>query len=349
MARDIYGPEGPKGGSGPAGPAGPQGAMSRLARKKAGNRFGLPDDASNPMTWVRGVGGEFKRNLVDPMYRTFTGQNFSRYANPASGQNVGQRLTGLGEDILNIASVIPGVRALAMAPEALGATRIGQPLARRMANRQTMKEFGGFMNNVDPIDFDVWSPYGQIRKPRPIPPSKRGLSDYPKEIIDLTPENMSRIAEDVAPGADDITNMLSPEELRELRDRAYIIERNQSFADVERKTYDLNREANEQYVRMSQEMARHPRIRQKLIDEYIDLFYTKDPMKNMVDPEVARYKVSQYVDTMLDKYYSTKTGPMGTMSPEEAALAPFLNQSRREYAEMILKELRRARNSGRGQ
>lgn len=43
--------------------------------------------------------------------RTFSGENASQYLDPRGGLRPAQRLAGLGEDVINIASVFPGLRA----------------------------------------------------------------------------------------------------------------------------------------------------------------------------------------------------------------------------------------------
>jgi hypothetical protein len=50
------------------------------------------------------------REPIEGLHRTVTGQNLSTYMNPFNDASTGERLSALGEDALNVASVVPFLR-----------------------------------------------------------------------------------------------------------------------------------------------------------------------------------------------------------------------------------------------
>jgi hypothetical protein len=90
---------------------------------------------------------------IESLNRTLTFQNAPTYLNPFNGASTSKRLGALGEDTLNLAGIIPGVRAVAQgAPEAAAgfrtaknqlATRMGQKFAAPTANLDNYLLHGG--------------------------------------------------------------------------------------------------------------------------------------------------------------------------------------------------------------
>ena len=102
------------------------------ARNEAYNRQRTRRGFDTPGEGNVGPAGKklFDVGVMDPlrsMKRTATGENVRVYANPFSGAGWKQRLGALGEDVLNVASVYPGVRAGATA---LREMRAGAPLLK---------------------------------------------------------------------------------------------------------------------------------------------------------------------------------------------------------------------------
>lgn len=59
---------------------------------------------------ARGVVGFLNKNLRDPLYRTFSTQNLQKAINPNTNET--DRALAIAEDVMNVASVVPGVKAL---------------------------------------------------------------------------------------------------------------------------------------------------------------------------------------------------------------------------------------------
>ena len=102
------------------------------ARNEAYNRQRTRRGFDTPGEGNVGPAGKklFDVGVMDPlrsMKRTATGENVRVYANPFSGAGWKQRLGALGEDVLNVASVYPGVRAGATAIREM---RAGAPVLR---------------------------------------------------------------------------------------------------------------------------------------------------------------------------------------------------------------------------
>lgn len=98
------------------------------------NAFRLPEDASNPMTWAKGVGGAAKSFLYDPLKRTFSGEEaMQNYLNPRGGfgpSRMAERASGVMSDALNVMSVLPVVGQAAR-----GSVSLENALARKMAGQ----------------------------------------------------------------------------------------------------------------------------------------------------------------------------------------------------------------------
>lgn len=98
------------------------------------NAFRLPEDASNPMTWVKGFGATAKSFLYDPLKRTFTGEEaMQNYLNPRGGfgpSRMAERAVGVMSDALNVMSVLPVVGQAAR-----GSVTLENALARKMAGQ----------------------------------------------------------------------------------------------------------------------------------------------------------------------------------------------------------------------
>lgn len=71
------------------------------------------DQLTSPSWWGRGLVNEANRNIVQPIYRTASGQNLRTAVAPSSTLN--QRINAIGEDALNVISVIPGAGTAARA------------------------------------------------------------------------------------------------------------------------------------------------------------------------------------------------------------------------------------------
>lgn len=99
-----------------------------LAQSQANNRFsGLTPQSRDP--YYQSGKALFNMGVVEPIKsagRTVTGKNAAVYANPFNDASWKQRLGAFGEDVLNVASVYPGVRAGANAlKETRPALRLG--------------------------------------------------------------------------------------------------------------------------------------------------------------------------------------------------------------------------------
>ena len=70
-------------------------------------------DLTSPTWWAKGLADAANDNLIQPVYRTASGQNLRTAVAPSSTLN--QRINAIGEDALNVISVIPGAGTAARA------------------------------------------------------------------------------------------------------------------------------------------------------------------------------------------------------------------------------------------
>jgi hypothetical protein len=110
--------------------------------QKAGDWLVGDADLTSPRDWAKGLGQAANENLIQPVYRTASGQNFRTLVAPSSTLN--QRINAVGEDALNIVSLVPGVGAAA---KGLASARAAKTLNRAAASTPELFEYGVHVSN----------------------------------------------------------------------------------------------------------------------------------------------------------------------------------------------------------
>lgn len=123
---------------------------ARLAREKAARSESTLDkiggfigggatreQLTSPSWWLKGLANEANKNLVQPVVRTATGQNFRTAIAP--GSTINQRINAVGEDALNLLGLVPvaGPAARASVAAERGASRALAAARARAANKLT--------------------------------------------------------------------------------------------------------------------------------------------------------------------------------------------------------------------
>lgn len=145
-------------------------AAQKLAKKKAGSWYDKPGEwleagieaANEGMRindfgqWAKELPVELayrkpREFIVDPLVRTFTGQEARQnYLNPEGGLRLPERALGVASDALNIASVAPGIKALAAAPQGALKSALSRMAGRRATPAAPPKV--------------EWSPYASMKE-----------------------------------------------------------------------------------------------------------------------------------------------------------------------------------------
>lgn len=115
-------------------------ARSESTLEKIGRYFtggATKEQLTSPTWWLKGVANAANENLLQPAIRTATGQNIRTAVAPSS--TINQRINAVGEDALNLLSLIPmaGPAARASVAAERGAARALATARARAANKLT--------------------------------------------------------------------------------------------------------------------------------------------------------------------------------------------------------------------